>query len=93
MTEWTVAPVVETRSDPASVHTRIVEIFADELNLDIPDAGLDLIESGLLDSLTFVELLMHLERAFGLIIAGDALEIENFRTVARIAAFVIGQTG
>lgn len=48
----------------------------------------DLIENGLLDSLKLVELLVDLEQRFEMNIAVDELELDNFRSVARISLFV-----
>jgi len=44
-----------------------------------------------LDSLAFVELLLHLEREFGVNTSVD-LEINNFRSVDRIADYVMART-
>ena len=67
---------------------RIGQLFAAALNVEVPSAEMDLFDSGILDSLAFVELLLLLEREFGVSASVDDLEIENFRTVARIAGFV-----
>lgn len=57
----------------------------------MPDGQTDLIETGLVDSLSFVAFLAELEREFGLHVALEDLEIDRFRTVASIAAFVAGK--
>ena len=62
--------------------------FPDALHLDPPPIELDLFDSGVLDSLAFVELLLRLEQDFGVSVSVDDLELENFRTIERIAAFV-----
>jgi acyl carrier protein len=67
---------------------RIGHLFAAALNVEVPSAETDLFDSGILDSLAFVELLLLLEREFGVSASVDDLEIENFRTVSRIAGFV-----
>ena len=75
---------------PASpdLHDRIAGIFAAALNVEVPSAETDLFEAGLLDSLAFVELLLQLEREFGVATALEDLEADNFRSIARIATFV-----
>ena len=73
---------------PQELRDRIVRLFSGSLNLDIPADDTDLFEAGVLDSLAFVELLLHLEREFGVTTTVDDLEIENFRSIARIADFV-----
>ena len=67
---------------------RIRCLFTEALHMDAPAPGTDLIDSGLLDSLALVELLHALEHEFAFEIPFDELDIESFRTVERIAAFV-----
>ena len=72
----------------ANLAKTICRIFADELAIEIPDTESDLVQSGLLDSLTLVDLLVHLERSFGFTVVMDELDLEDFRSVDRIAAYV-----
>jgi D-alanine--poly(phosphoribitol) ligase subunit 2 len=74
------------------VAARLTRIFPEVLHVDPPAADADLFENGLIDSLAFVELLMKLEQEFGVSVAVDDLELENFRTIERIAAFVEART-
>ena len=67
---------------------RIARLFSETLHRDVPSVDTDLFESGLLDSLAFVDLLVQLEREFGTTIALDDLEVDNFRSIDRIASFV-----
>jgi D-alanine--poly(phosphoribitol) ligase subunit 2 len=71
---------------------RIARIFPAALQLDPPDADSDLFDTGVLDSLAFVALLLRLEQDFGVAVAVDDLELDNFRTIARIAEFVEART-
>src|SRR5436853_4433 len=50
----------------AVVEARVAQILARALHLEIPSADLDLFETGAIDSLAFVEFLLHLEREFGI---------------------------
>jgi D-alanine--poly(phosphoribitol) ligase subunit 2 len=68
-------------------------LIAERLHIDEPAPDLDLIDNGVLDSLALVELLFELERTFGIELALEELDIENFRTPTRIAAFVGRQSG
>jgi D-alanine--poly(phosphoribitol) ligase subunit 2 len=68
-------------------------MFSTHLHIEIPSADLDLFEAGVLDSLAFVELLLHLEEEFGIRVPMEELEIDNFRTVRRIAQFVVSRNG
>ncbi len=75
-------------SEPDSLERRIGKIFEEKLKLVVPSTDTDLFATGGLDSLSFVELLLELERGYGVKISLEDLEIENFRTIARIARFV-----
>ena len=67
---------------------RIFKIL-ETMNLEVPSADADLFQEGLLDSLTFVELLLKLEEELGVSISLDDLEPDNFRSVDQIASFVM----
>jgi acyl carrier protein len=45
-------------------------------------------ETGLLDSLALVELIVEIEQQFGIQIPLEEIEIDHFRSVVRIAEFV-----
>ena len=80
-------------SNVDALHNRITRLLADAMNLEISSDDTDLFEAGLLDSLTFVELLVHLEREFGVTTSVDDLKVDNFSSVAHIAAYVAARTG
>jgi acyl carrier protein len=67
---------------------QISALFAEKLHRQVPSLDTDLIDTGLVDSLTFVEFLAQLEQEFGVQVSLEDLEIDHFRTVTRIAAFV-----
>jgi acyl carrier protein len=75
------------------LHNRITKLLAEAMNLAVPSAETDLFDAGLLDSLTFVELLVHLEREFGVTTSVDDLRVDNFDSVTHIAAYVAARTG
>jgi methoxymalonate biosynthesis acyl carrier protein len=81
----------EMNGDAALV-TGIAAIFAD-MEVEVPSPDTDLFGDGILDSLAFVALLGHLEQQFDMKCPVDDLQIENFRTIARIAEFVSGRAG
>jgi D-alanine--poly(phosphoribitol) ligase subunit 2 len=72
----------------SALRERISGIFTGALNVEVPSADTDLFETGLLDSLAFVQLLLHLEQDFGVTTSVDDLELDNFRSITRIAEFV-----
>ncbi len=67
---------------------QISALFAEKLHRQVPSLDTDLIDTGLVDSLTFVEFLAQLEQEFGVRVSLEDLEIDHFRTVTRIAAFI-----
>jgi acyl carrier protein len=80
-------------AEASSVQDRIARLFLATLKLEVPSAETDLFETGVLDSMAFVELLVNLEREFGLKVAVEELEIENFRSIEKIAAFILARDG
>jgi acyl carrier protein len=56
-----------------------------ELTIEVPDPDVDVIETGLLDSLGLVTLVYELEQRCGITIPFEALEVDDFRTVRSIA--------
>jgi acyl carrier protein len=67
---------------------RIIHLLSERIHVEAPSADTDLMESGLLDSLTLVELMSSLEEQFGINISFDEIQIDNFRSARRIAEFV-----
>lgn len=79
--------------DRAGVEARIAGVFETRMSVRVPSVETDLFESGLLDSLAFVDLLVGLEEEFGITTTVDELELEAFRSIARIAEFVLRRDG
>ena len=78
-------------ADPAAI-ARIQALFEDALSVPAPAPDVDIIDRGLLDSLALVTLLFEMEVEFGVQIPLDSLEIEDFRTLERIAALVTNES-
>jgi acyl carrier protein len=78
----------EHASAAAAVQKKIATIFEGNLNVQVPAIESDLFDTGVLDSVTFVDLLLHLEREFGVKCSLEDLDLENFRSIGRIAAFI-----
>ena len=66
------------------VHTLLSQIITET----IPSHETDLIETGLLGSLSLVSLLMELESQYDIGIDFDALELESFRSVNSITDYL-----
>lgn len=77
--------------DYAGMYAALCRFFADKLSVEVPSVHTDLVEGGILDSLAFVTLLMHIEEEFGVAVPADALDIGNFRSIAHIVEYVEGQ--
>jgi methoxymalonate biosynthesis acyl carrier protein len=80
----TTAPTEAT----AELEARLTRQMAARLHIEIAAPDTELFESGLIDSLAFVELLLIVSEEFGVEADIADLEMDNFRTVRRIAAFV-----
>ncbi|WP_205718579.1 acyl carrier protein [Actinomadura sp. WMMA1423] len=48
----------------------------------------DLFASGLVTSMFAMELVVHLEQLYGVVIVGPDLKLDNFRTIERMSALV-----
>ena len=77
-------------SDQIVLQQQIVRFFPEKLNLEPPSPDVDLFASEVLDSVSFIELLLLLEQEFGIRVSLNDLELENFRSIEKIAEFVFG---
>jgi acyl carrier protein len=75
------------------LEARIRQVFRDKLKLDVPSVDTDLFETATLDSMVFVDLLLHLEREFGVTVGLEGIEFDHFRSIERIAEFVANAVG
>jgi acyl carrier protein len=67
---------------------RVRVLLEEHLHLRVPSRDTDLIESGAIDSLALVELLLELEREFGVTIPLQELELAELRTIPSITGLV-----
>ncbi len=67
---------------------RVSELLSVKVHITVPSIETDLMETGLLDSLTLVELMTNLEEEFNIRISFDEIDLDNFRSVASIADYV-----
>ncbi|RMG48173.1 MAG: acyl carrier protein [Acidobacteria bacterium] len=73
------------------IREEVARILREEIQVEVPSEDCDLIESGLLDSLTFVDLLAHVERVFRVSIDIASLDLDDLRSVDSIARFIESQ--
>jgi D-alanine--poly(phosphoribitol) ligase subunit 2 len=66
----------------------ICAVLRQRLQVLVDSPDVDLIETGLVDSIGLVELILELETRFGVSLPMDTLEIDDFRSVASIAALI-----
>jgi len=71
--------------------TQVQALLAEKLFVTVESHETDLLAAGILDSLTLVQMLMHLEERFGLRVAVEDLEIEDLRSIHAIARLVARQ--
>jgi acyl carrier protein len=72
-----------------SVQAELAVVFARNLHIEVPTPETDLLATGRLDSIVMVELLLHLDKRFGLRVDFDEdLDNDHFRTLAAIAALI-----
>lgn len=79
-------------SNAVDLTEQVSELLRTTVSIEVSSPDLDLIENGLLDSLTFVEILFSIEVTFGVEIGVGGFEIDDFRTVRKIADFVSRHT-
>lgn len=80
-------------ADSTSLENRLIRLFTEKLHVEVPSVETDLIDTGLVDSLTFVEFLAQLEAGFGVQVSLEDLEIDRFRTISCIARFIATKNG
>jgi acyl carrier protein len=80
-------------SEALNLETRIAKLFLEKVHLEIPSVETDLLDTGVVDSMAFVDLLYHLEQEFGITVSIDDLDIDNFRSIEKIAKFVATRNG
>lgn len=79
-------------ADTDTLQTRIAGLLLERLHLDVPTPETDLIDTGALDSMLFVELLAQIEAEFGIVIGLDEIDANAFRSIRAISEFVRERT-
>ncbi len=67
---------------------RVRLLIREVLSFDVPSDETDLFDSRLIDSLALVSLIAEIEERFGIRIELDELDLDQFRSVDRIADFL-----
>ena len=79
-----VAPSCWPLAEPERLKVLVRELFSRDMNVDVPSTETDLFEMGLLDSLSFVDLLVRLEEKFSLKLRLDEIDLSSFRSIDRV---------
>ena len=72
----------------SDIEQRIQTVLHGRLQIDAPALDEDLFEAGILDSLSFVDMLVALEREFSIQIPLDQVDLNDFRSVSRIVHYI-----
>jgi acyl carrier protein len=68
--------------------SQLSDLFLNDLNIEVPGPDTDLIETGMMDSMKLVELLVQIEQQFGLRVELEQIEIDDLRSVRGIARMI-----
>jgi acyl carrier protein len=74
--------------DGRQTEAGILELIRDRLNIDVADVDVDMIETGMLDSLALVTLITAIEEALSCELPLDDFDVENFRSARRITQYL-----
>jgi len=75
------------------VERQLLTLVSKQVNVAIESAEMDLIEMGVIDSLALVDLLLQIEKEFGVQISLAELEIDDLRSVAGLARVIVKEKG
>jgi len=64
---------------------RLRALFAAHFHVDVPSDDTDLLETGALDSLQLVDLLLLIEQSFGQRIPIESIDLDHLRSLRRLA--------
>ena len=80
-------------SDTNAIIERLGAVFVESFHIEVPSADIDLLESGILDSFQMVQLLLELEQHFGFRINIEDIDLDDLRTLSRIARLLAANGG
>lgn len=74
------------------VSEQVSTIVSKALTIEKIDIDKDLFESGLLDSLSLIQLMFELEEGFEITITPEELDVEDYRTIGTMSKMIIRLT-
>jgi len=78
-------------STDAQLLDRVMHLFERKLGLVVSSPDADLFNTGTMDSLAFVNMLLQLEKEFGVRITLENIDLERFRSVTKIVEYIGSQ--
>jgi methoxymalonate biosynthesis acyl carrier protein len=79
--------VTESARAPESLQGQVASLLAETLHVEVlPET--DLLETGMIDSVALVDLLVRIEERFGVRVDLENLQVDQFRSVAGIVSVV-----
>ena len=66
----------------------VARVLGRTLTINAVDVDLDLLKSGLLDSLSLMQLIVNLEEHFAIVIEPEEMNINDYRTIRAIGLMV-----
>ena len=78
-------------ADSKNLNEQLSQLFASELYLEVASPEVDLLEAGVLDSALIVEILLLVDRHFGISIPVETLELDSIRSISSIAGLIAAQ--
>jgi acyl carrier protein len=73
------------------IEERIQTILHQRLQVEAPASDEDLFQAGILDSLSFVDMLVALEDEFSIQIPLDQVDLNDFRSISKIGDYIVSQ--
>jgi acyl carrier protein len=71
-----------------SIQLDILTFLKSRAGVTVPSPETDLVETGVLDSLVLIDLLLFLEEEYGVRLPVDRLELDQVRSVARVSSLI-----
>jgi acyl carrier protein len=68
------------------------ELLAERLLIKVDAPDTDLVETGLVDSIGLVELILELEQRFAIMLPTEELELDDLRSIERISELINRRT-
>jgi methoxymalonate biosynthesis acyl carrier protein len=83
-----VSPLTMEPVTAESIESALTKFLAEAIKSDVA-SDQDLFASGLVSSMFAMQLVVHLESAYDIVINGPELKLDNFRTVQAMADLVL----